>query len=147
MLCQQTSPKRWFGKIYTTSNCDVTNSAHQIKMTTICHWMKNPMKIFSVRHCQKHINAINVWEWATFSTMKKVKSETSIECQAKHCQVSGLLPQTYWYWYRNDSVREASTTGIALICNKFLLLLCNNFDDTLTSLTYFPFCILSICFL
>jgi len=24
-----------------TSNCDVTNSAHQIKMTTSCHWMKN----------------------------------------------------------------------------------------------------------
>jgi len=25
-----------------TSNCDVTNSAHQTQMTTICHWMKSP---------------------------------------------------------------------------------------------------------
>jgi len=23
-----------------TSNCDITNSAHQIQMTTMCHWMK-----------------------------------------------------------------------------------------------------------
>jgi len=34
-----------------TSNYDVTNSTHQILMTTICHWMKSPMKIFCVRHC------------------------------------------------------------------------------------------------
>jgi len=34
------------------SSCDVTNSAHQIQMTTICHWMKPPMKIFCVRHWQ-----------------------------------------------------------------------------------------------
>jgi len=24
------------------SNCDVTNSGHQIQMTTIYHWMKSP---------------------------------------------------------------------------------------------------------
>jgi len=30
---------------------DVTISAHQIQMTTLCHWMKPPMKIFCVRHC------------------------------------------------------------------------------------------------
>jgi len=40
-----------------TSNCDVTNSAHQIKMTTICHWMKSPMKIFCVRHWCRYISA------------------------------------------------------------------------------------------
>ena len=34
-----------------TSNCDVTNSAHQIQMTTIFHWLKPPMKTFCVRHC------------------------------------------------------------------------------------------------
>jgi len=28
--------------------------------------------------------------------------------------VSDLLPLTYWCWYRNESVREASTTGTAL---------------------------------
>ena len=32
-----------------TSNCDVTNSSHQMKMTTyVTEW--NPMKIFCVRH-------------------------------------------------------------------------------------------------
>jgi len=34
ILCQQTSPKHWFKKGTMTSNCDVTNSAHQIQMTT-----------------------------------------------------------------------------------------------------------------
>jgi len=46
LFCQQTSPKRWFGNMYMTSNCDVTNSAHQIKMTTIWPWTKNPHENF-----------------------------------------------------------------------------------------------------
>jgi len=49
LLCQQTSLKRWFGNMEMTSNCDVTNSAHQIQMTTI--WTKSLIKIFCVRHC------------------------------------------------------------------------------------------------
>ena len=133
-----------------TSNCDVTNSAHQIKMTTICHWMKNPRWKFSAyatlrSTCHKCDKCVRV---GYIFTMKQVKSKTLIECLwLADSIVSGLLPVTYWFWYRNDSVRETSTTGIALICNKFLLLLCNDFNDTLTSLIYFPFCILSICFL
>ena len=35
LLCQQTSPKRWFGSMNMMSNYDVTNSAHQLQMTTI----------------------------------------------------------------------------------------------------------------
>jgi len=35
LLCQETSPKRWFGNMEMTSNYDVTNSEHQIQMTTI----------------------------------------------------------------------------------------------------------------
>jgi len=35
LLCQQTSPKPGFGNMEMTSNCDVTNSAHQTQMTTI----------------------------------------------------------------------------------------------------------------
>jgi len=51
ILCQRTSLKRWFGNRTMTSNCNVTNSAQQIQMTTLCHWMKPPpMKIFCVRH-------------------------------------------------------------------------------------------------
>jgi len=51
VLCQPKSRKRCFGKMSMTSNCDVTNSSHQIQMTTICHWMKLPLKMFCVRHC------------------------------------------------------------------------------------------------
>ena len=53
ILCQQTSPKRWFGNRTMTSNCDVTISAHQIKMTTLCRWMNPLMKIICVRHWQQ----------------------------------------------------------------------------------------------
>jgi len=42
--------KTLFRNLNMTSNSDVANSAHQIQLTTICHWMKPPMKIFCVRH-------------------------------------------------------------------------------------------------
>jgi len=59
LLCQQTPPKRWFGNMNMTSNCDVTKSAHQIQMTTICHWMKNPHEIF-LRTPLVVVNALSV---------------------------------------------------------------------------------------
>jgi len=34
--------KRSFGNMNMTSNCDVTNSVHQIQTTNMCHWMKPP---------------------------------------------------------------------------------------------------------
>jgi len=37
MLCQQTSPKRWFANVNMTSYCDVTNSVYAVTMTTIRH--------------------------------------------------------------------------------------------------------------
>ena len=37
MLCQQTSPKRWFASVDMTSYCDLTNSAYQTTVTTIRH--------------------------------------------------------------------------------------------------------------
>ena len=43
ILCQQTSLE----SMNMSSNCDVTNSAHQIQMTNICHWMKTPPWKFS----------------------------------------------------------------------------------------------------
>ena len=36
-----------------TSNCDVTKAAHQKQMTTLCHWMNPPMKIFCARYCAR----------------------------------------------------------------------------------------------
>ena len=47
LLCQETSPKRWFGNMEMTSSCDVTNSEHQIQMTTIWPWTKPPPWKFS----------------------------------------------------------------------------------------------------
>jgi len=50
--------------------------------------------------------------------------KTEIEWQTKHRTTIGdVLPPTYWYGARNDSVREASTTGIALteICSKLFI--------------------------
>ena len=43
-ITSTTSSKHWFGNRNMTSNCDVTNSAHQIQMTAIYHWMKTPRK-------------------------------------------------------------------------------------------------------
>jgi len=62
LLYQQTSPKHWFENMTMTSNCDVTNSAHEIEMTTISHWMKSPlMKIFCVRHWPAAVPEHNVF--------------------------------------------------------------------------------------
>jgi len=37
MLCQQTSPKRWFANVNMTSRCDVASSVYTVTMTTIRH--------------------------------------------------------------------------------------------------------------
>ena len=37
LLCQQTSPKRWFANVYMTSYCDATNSVYAVTMATIRH--------------------------------------------------------------------------------------------------------------
>ena len=37
MLCQQTSPKRWFANLNKTSYCDVTNTVFPVTMTTTRH--------------------------------------------------------------------------------------------------------------
>jgi len=56
----KTSPKRWFGNEY-----DVKLWRHKQRTSNKNdHLMplneKPPMKFFCVRHCQKHINVINV---------------------------------------------------------------------------------------
>jgi len=39
MLCQQTSPKRWFANVNMASYGDVINSAYPITMITIRHYL------------------------------------------------------------------------------------------------------------
>jgi len=54
-----------------TSKCDVTKNAHQIQMTTRCHWMKPPMKIFCVHHwCRPHNVGDNVGKRARQKRLK-----------------------------------------------------------------------------
>jgi len=56
-LCQQTSPNQ-----HTTSNCDVTNSAHQIQMTTSWHWITPPRTFVCVGHCSHHLRFMTTGE-------------------------------------------------------------------------------------
>jgi len=51
-----------------TSNCDVTNSAHQIQMTSTSHWMKTPIKIFCVRHWVQSTSLKKGWKPLLYST-------------------------------------------------------------------------------
>ena len=95
-----------------TSNCDVTTT-HIKKMTTIRHWFKPPHENFlrtplSEAHKCARVGYIFYYEASQIQNINQMSGEAlSI--------VSDLLPLTYWCWYRNDSFREASTTGIALI--------------------------------
>jgi len=54
-----------------TSNCDVTKTAHQTQMTTLCPWMNPPMKIFCARYCARKNCAFfknSVWmQWRSQS--------------------------------------------------------------------------------
>jgi len=72
ILWQETSPKRWFGNKNMTSYCDVTNSAHQIQMITICHWLNPPMKIFCVRHWDSLIDIVFVEQSVNSRTKEAV---------------------------------------------------------------------------
>ena len=50
--------KTLFENMSMTSNCDVTNSAHQIQMTTICHWMNPPWKFSAYATAGKNLRSI-----------------------------------------------------------------------------------------
>ena len=58
LLCQQSSPKRWFGNMEMTSNCDVTNSENQNHHMTLNQ--TPPMKIFCIRHCHHRSDAEHI---------------------------------------------------------------------------------------
>jgi len=91
ILCQQTSPKRWFGNRTMTSNCDVTNSAHQIQMTTLCHWMNPPMKSFCVRH----------WMNAKQGLMPPIPSKFHKSFQSRRQAFASISRKCIWAFLRN----------------------------------------------
>jgi len=76
-LCQQTSPKRWFGNMSMTSNCDVTSSAHQIQMNTICHCVNPPMNFFFVHHCREQ----------SVDSSKRYRKTSAFNCDREKCEI------------------------------------------------------------
>jgi len=69
-----------------TSNSDVTNSAHQIQMDTLCHWMNaSPKKIFCVRHYQWITVQNDRPQNATSSPNQHATFATGFECCAMLC--------------------------------------------------------------
>ena len=88
LLCQETSPKRWFGNMEMTSNCDVTNSEHQIQMTTIWPWTKHPPWKFSA-----YTTAL-VCRWV-FCIFMMAFSTTESRQPSPFCKVKlGMLTKT-----------------------------------------------------
>ena len=73
ILCQQTSPKCWCGNRTITSFCDVTNSAHQIQMTTLCRWMNPPP-----------------WKVSAYATASWNAKSCNI-CHSKYCRKKATL--------------------------------------------------------
>jgi len=76
-----------------TSNCDARSSAHQIKMTTICHWMTPPMKMFCVRHWP-HMSSLVVFVLATILRSLKILGSAFSSHWIRAC--SGLLGSFDW---------------------------------------------------
>jgi len=136
-LCQQTSRKRWFGTMNMTSNCDVTNSAHQIQITTTCHWM-NPLWKFSAYATAEHCFTIN-WtfyprkinvtpvRWHVVHERKKQCSGTfSSEANPGQKHHSGSTRRLYQSHWQNATVRGLHHWNFYLLLLWLTLsLLCN----------------------
>ena len=73
ILCQKTSLKRWFGNINMTSNCDVTNSAHQIEMAIVCHWRKFSAYATEGDSCQMAKFLLQVQPRSTRSHLRRLR--------------------------------------------------------------------------
>ena len=76
LLCQQTSPKRWFGNMEMTSNCDVTNSTPN----TNDHHMT--------------LNQTPPWKFSAYVT----KNFFISELVKGHFYVWGVWPCFYWFF-------------------------------------------------
>ena len=84
ILCQKTSSKRWFGNMNMTSNCDVTNSGHQMQMTTTCHWMTPPWEFSAYATALKY-------QKVTCATSKTYLRNRRLPCRFDFCLFHLLL--------------------------------------------------------
>jgi len=64
MLWQQTSPKRWFANVNTTSYCDVTNNVYPVTMTTIRHCLILKFGRGACNRPAHHQTSACHWRWA-----------------------------------------------------------------------------------
>jgi len=72
--------KRCFGNRTMTSHCDVTNSAQQIQMTTLCHWKKLPHENFlRTPLCMMHRQASRWQRWNS-KTLPQLHESASQFC-------------------------------------------------------------------
>ena len=88
-----------------TSNFDVANSAHQIQMTTICHWMKPPWKFsayataFNVvplpLTCQSRINLTQTNNFTVKSVKGMFCFDLLIACRC-NCCLKNICNSTCW---------------------------------------------------
>jgi len=116
LLCQQTSLEN----MNKTSNCDVTNSAHQIQMTAICHWMKTPMEVFCVRHCSSlPCAATNLSILICKSSARTKQSVISValkiplEVRLGICIWNVISASTRWlYWFHTKLSPSHFTTAL-----------------------------------
>jgi len=92
ILCQQTSPKRWFGDRIMTSFCDITNSAHQIQMTTLCRWMKPPAWKVSA-----YATAHNSWDLPRFIKDFETSGRQFMETEPTAIRIFVFI--FYWFSY------------------------------------------------
>jgi len=117
ILRQQTSPKRWFGKRTMMSFCDVTNSAHQIQMTTLCRWMNpphekflrtplNPIYGFGYNEKVQNIWLINLnFGFCTFLAISSQAGVNSLEMTKR------LLIHSLEYWTPVFQTTDAINVG------------------------------------
>ena len=105
ILCQQTSPKLWFGNRTMTSFYDVTNSAHQIQMTSLNEtaWKVSAYatasNTFSVLTCKSRF----VLSARTKQSVNCVALKTPLQIRLGICIYKTSLlhrPDEWWlYWF------------------------------------------------
>ena len=134
ILCQQTSPKRWFGNRTMTSFCDVTNSANQIQMTTQCHWMKPPREKFLRTPLFEQLSSYRGWRVIT----KKARANLLARAVVKG--LNGNLRITSYM----KKIPNYELSNISLVHNKILctVVFCNS---VLFFCVYLHFCVCLLC--
>ena len=131
ILCQQTSPKRWFGSMEMTSNCDVTNSAHQKQITTIWPWTKPPPWTFAayatVSSPMKRVSS--VWkDYLTPMGRAYYGMEWNMDWKEKTGMEYGMEWKIWWMEWNKSSIFHTNS----ILANFDMVLLKSGFSFSWT---------------